>query len=83
VSGEMRSNERGLRILAWLIVLVNLVLIAAGGFLYYWNRVIPLVGRDGFSEVFTGTILALGYGIVGLLILNSGQGMESVGYSWE
>ena len=79
----MRSNERRLRILAWLRVLVNLVLIAAGGFLYYWNRVIPLVGRDGFSEVFTGTILALGYGIVGLLILNSGQGMESVGYSWE
>lgn len=66
----MRSNEWELRILAWLIVLVNLVLIAAGGFLYYWNRVIPLVGRDAFSEVFTGTILVLGYGIVGLLILN-------------
>ena len=70
MNNEMRFNQRGLRILAWLIALVSLVLIAAGGFLYYWNRVITLVGQMGFPEAYTGMILALGYGIVGLLILS-------------
>ena len=67
MNNKVRFNQRGLRILAWLIALVSLVFIAAGGYLFYWNRSIALVG---FPVDFFGVILGLGYGIVGLLILS-------------
>jgi len=67
---ELRFNQQGLRVLAWLIALSSLVLIAAGGSLYYWNGVIALIDQGGYPEAFTGLLLALGYGIVGLLILS-------------
>ena len=70
MNNKVRFNQRGLRNLAWLITLVSLVLIAAGGYLFYWNRAIALVGQVGFPEDFFGVILGLGYGIVGLLILS-------------
>lgn len=70
MNNKVRFNQRGLRILAWLIALVSLVFIAAGGYLFYWNRSIALVGQVGFPVDFFGVILGLGYGIVGLLILS-------------
>ena len=70
MNSEKRFKKHGLRIMAWLIALSSLVFIAAGGFLFSWNRAIALVSQTGFPEAYTGVILALGYGIVGMLILN-------------
>jgi len=60
-------DGRGLKFLAGLVGIFSLIMIVSGECLFYRN--FPIYYQVSLVDVFTQPIMALGYGIVGLLIL--------------
>jgi hypothetical protein len=62
------DGAQGLKILAWLVGLICLILIVTSGVMFYWN--LSFFSYLELNNVYTEPIMVLGYGIVGLLILS-------------